>query len=278
MDKTSLGDRMKQYEAVSKNFLLRRTPVIIRLDGKAFHTFTRGFDKPFDEAIELAMETTMLRLCQNIQGCVLGYTQSDEITLVLCDYQKVDTDAWFEYNVEKMCSVAASMATLYFFKALYKYVDELRSFNDTSFTDKIDLINKKLEMGAFFDARCFNVPKEEVVNCLIWRQQDATRNSIQALAQSLYSQKQLSGLKCNQLQDKMFTEKGVNWNDLSTYQKRGACAVKRMMKKKVKFKDGSSTLVDRPQWVIDLNIPVFTQDRDYVNSLLTFDKEQKNDD
>lgn len=219
----------------------------------------------------------MLRLCQNIQGCVLGYTQSDEITLVLCDYQKVDTDAWFEYNVEKMCSVAASMATLYFFKALYKYVDELRSFNDTSFTDRIDLINKKLEMGAFFDARCFNVPKEEVVNCLIWRQQDATRNSIQALAQNFYSQKQLSGLKCSQLQDKMFTEKGVNWNNLSTYQKRGACAVKRMMKKKVKFKDGSSTLVDRPQWVIDLNIPVFTQDRDYVNSLLTFDKEQKND-
>lgn len=278
MDKTSLGDRMKQYEAVSKNFLLRRIPVIIRLDGKAFHTFTRGFDKPFDEAIELAMETTTLRLCQNIQGCVLGYTQSDEITLVLCDYQKVDTDAWFEYNVEKMCSVAASMATLYFFKALYKYVDELRSFNDTSFTDRIDLINKKLEMGAFFDARCFNVPKEEVVNCLIWRQQDATRNSIQALAQSLYSQKQLSGLKCNQLQDKMFTEKGVNWNDLSTSQKRGACAVKRMMKKKVKLRDGSSALIDRPQWVIDLNIPVFTQDREYVNSLLTFDKEQKNDD
>ena len=89
MDKTSLGDRMKQYEAVSKNFLLRRTPVIIRLDGKAFHTFTRGFDKPFDEAIELAMETTMLRLCQNIQGCVLGYTQSDEITLVLCDLASV---------------------------------------------------------------------------------------------------------------------------------------------------------------------------------------------
>lgn len=277
MDKTSLGDRMKQYEAVSKNFLLRRTPVIIRLDGKAFHTFTRGFDKPFDEAIELAMETTMLRLCQNIQGCVLGYTQSDEITLVLCDYQKVDTDAWFEYNVEKMCSVAASMATLYFFKALCQYRDELWESNDISFSDKIDLINRKLEIGAYFDARCFNVPKEEVVNCLIWRQQDATRNSIQALAQNFYSQKQLSGLKCSQLQDKMFTEKGVNWNNLSTYQKRGACAVKKMMKKKVKFKDGSSTLVDRPQWVIDLNIPVFTQDRDYVNSLLTFDKEQKND-
>ena len=94
----------------------------------------------------------------------------------------------------------------------------------------------------------------------------------------LYSQKQLSGLKCSQLQDKMFTEKGVNWNNLSTYQKRGACAVKRMMKKKVELRDGSSALVDRPQWVIDLNIPIFTQNREYINSLLTFDKEQKNDD
>lgn len=219
----------------------------------------------------------MLYLCQNIQGCVLGYTQSDEITLVLCDFQKIDTDAWFGYNVEKMCSVAASMATFYFFKALRDYRDELIKFKDINFVDKINLINKKLEMGAFFDARCFNVPKEEVINCLIWRQQDATRNSIQALAQSLYSQKQLSGLKCSQLQDKILTEKGVDWNNLSTYQKRGACAVKKMMKKKIILKDGSSTIIDRPQWIIDLNIPVFTQDRDYVNSFLTFDKEQKND-
>ena len=279
MTKNSLGDRMKQYEAVAKMNLMRRSPVIIRLDGKAFHTFTRGFDKPFDEAIEIAMETTMLRLCQNIQGCVLGYTQSDEITLVLCDYQKVDTDAWFEYNVEKMCSVAASMATLYFFKALYGYRNELKEINDISFADKIDLIDRKLEMGAFFDARCFNVPKEEVINCLIWRQQDATRNSIQALAQSLYSQKQLSGLNCSQLQDKMFTEKGVNWNDLSTYQKRGACAVKKMMPRMNKTKNSELIgLTYKPQWIIDLNIPVFTQDRDYINSLLTFDKEQKNDD
>lgn len=271
--KDSLGDRMKQYEAVPKNFLMKKNPVIIRLDGKAFHTFTRGFEKPFDEIIKYAMEATMVQLCENIQGCVLGYTQSDEITLVLCDYQKRDTDAWFEYNVEKICSVAASMATLYFFKAMCKYREELWESNDISFADKIDLINRKLEQGAYFDARCFNVPKEEVINCLIWRQQDATRNSIQALAQSLFSHKELQGLKCSQLQDKIFTEKGVNWNDLSTYQKRGACAVKRMMKKKVTLKDGSSTIIERPEWIIDLNIPIFTQDRYYINSLLTFDED-----
>lgn len=270
----SLGDRMKTYEAVPKNFLMRQTPVIIRLDGKAFHTFTKGFQKPFDTALTRAMQTTMKQLCENIQGCVLGYTQSDEITLVLCDYQTITTDAWFGYNVEKMCSVAASMATLYFFKALCEYRDELWESNDCSFLDKINLINRKLEMGAYFDARCFNVPKEEVVNCLIWRQQDATRNSIQALAQSLYSQKQLSGLKCSQLQDKMFEEKGVNWNDLSVYQKYGVCAIKKAVPKFVEAKNSEFVkLINRSKWIIDFDTPIFTQDRDYINSRVNFEKD-----
>ena len=109
--------------------------------------------------------------------------------------------------------------------------------------------------GAFFDCRVFNVPKEEVNNCLIWRQQDAERNSIQALAQSLYSHKQLEGISCKKLQDKMFTEKGVNWNDLSVTEKRGSCAINNET-------DG---------WIIDYNIPIFTQDTAYVNDRLIFD-------
>lgn len=108
---------MKTYEAVPKVKLVRRMPVIIRLDGKAFHTFTRGFVKPFDAVLMKTMNDTMKYLCENIQGCVLGYTQSDEISLVLIDYQTLTTDAWFEYSVEKMCSIAASMATLAFNRA-----------------------------------------------------------------------------------------------------------------------------------------------------------------
>lgn len=244
MTKDSLGDRMKAYEAVPKNFLMRKTPVIIRLDGKAFHTFTRGFEKPFDKVIETAMTETMLYLCQNIQGCVLGYTQSDEITLVLCDYQKVDTAAWFDYNVQKMVSISAAMATYAFNMVLMG----------------------RTEKSAFFDARAFSLPRNEVVNCLIWRQQDATRNSIQGLAQSLYSHKELQGISCNELQDKMFTEKGVNWNDLTTYQKRGACAVRKMVNKI----SPTNAVVPRCEWVIDDDIPIFTQDRDYVESRISF--------
>ena len=110
----SLGDRMKRYEYVSRNYLTRRVPVIIRIDGKAFHTFTKGMRKPFDRVLMSAMQETMRFLCANIQGCVFGYTQSDEITLVLTDYASIRTDAWFGYNVQKMCSIAASMATLAF--------------------------------------------------------------------------------------------------------------------------------------------------------------------
>lgn len=271
--KDSLGDRMKQYESVSKNFLMKKNPVIIRLDGKAFHTFARGFEKPFDNIIETAMTETMLYLCKNIQGCVLGYTQSDEITLALCDYQNIDTGAWFEYNVQKMVSVSAAMATYAFNMVLDNIAVDSFAEAGNQRNKTTDIIMRKRNKGAFFDARAFSLPRNEVVNCFIWRQQDATRNSIQALAQSLYSHNELQGINCNSLQDKMFTEKGVNWNDLTTYQKRGACAVKRMMKKKVTLKDGSSTIIERPEWIIDFNIPIFTQDRDYINSLLTFDED-----
>lgn len=275
MDKTSLGDRMKQYEAVPKNFLMRKNPVIIRLDGKAFHTFTRGFEKPFDKIIETAMKETMLYLCKNIQGCVLGYTQSDEITLVLCDYQKIDTDAWFEYNVQKMVSISAAMATYAFNMVLDNIAADSFAAAGNQKTKITDLVMRKRNKGAFFDARAFSLPRNEVVNCLIWRQQDATRNSIQALAQSLYSHNELQGINCNKLQDKMFTEKGVNWNDLTTYQKRGACAIQKLVTKASQTKG----IVTRYSWVIDDEIPIFTQDRSYIEDRITFYtlKEDDND-
>lgn len=158
--KDELGDRMKSYyENRSKTFLVRRTPVIIRLDGKAFHTFTRGFNKPFDEAMCNAMQETMKYLCENIQGCVLGYTQSDEITLVLIDYQKLTTDAWFDYNVQKMCSVAASMATLVFNRRFQEQIVEL-SYNGKLDDDELTSSYKRsLKTGAMLDALTFQKRK-----------------------------------------------------------------------------------------------------------------------
>ena len=115
MDKSDLAVRMKNYyESIPKTRLMRRTPVAIRLDGCAFHTFTKGFDKPFDMVLVNAMQNTMKYLREKVQGCVLGYTQSDEITLILVDYKKLNSSAWFDYEVQKMCSIAASMATMAF--------------------------------------------------------------------------------------------------------------------------------------------------------------------
>lgn len=255
----SLGDRMKRYEAVSKSILVSRMPVILRIDGCHFHTFTKGFIKPFDEVMMKSMQDTMKYLCENIQGCVLGYTQSDEITLVLVDYQKLNSSAWFDNEVQKMCSVAASMAGMAFTRYFAYNVNNSDVEIDA---DLWKVYMNAIRRGAYFDCRAFNVPESDVCNCLIWRQQDATRNSIQSLAQANFSHKELQGLSCNKLQDKLFVEKGINWNDLKDEEKRGTCCVKTYF-----TQDGK----ERSKWVIDYNIPIFTQDRDYVEKLIHFD-------
>ena len=189
--KDDLGIRMKTYyEQIPKTKLMRRTPVALRIDGKAFHTFTRGFQKPFDEVLIKSMQETMKYLCENIQGCVIGYTQSDEITLILVDYKKLTSSAWFDYEVQKMCSIAASMATIAFNKAFKKNFKEW-TYTSTDI-ELCGVYRKAIDKGAMFDCRCFNIPKEEVTNLIYWRQLDASRNSIQMLVQSNFSHKKIT--------------------------------------------------------------------------------------
>ena len=211
-----LGIRMKTfYEQIPKTKLMRRTPVAIRIDGKAFHMFTRGFQKPFDEVLMKSMQQTMKYLCENIQGCVLGYTQSDEITLILVDYKKLTSSAWFDYEVQKMCSIAASMATMAFNKFFEKEVREWgwqQGFphKTTEWTPETSTTwfkyHDAIDKGAMFDARVFNVPKEEVTNLIYWRQLDATRNSIQMVGQANFSHKELQDKSCNEIQDMLSRE------------------------------------------------------------------------
>ena len=277
--KDSLGDRMKEYyENRAKTYLTRRMPVIIRLDGKAFHTFTKGFKRPYDEIFHNTMNETMKYLCENIQGCKLGYTQSDEITLLLTDYDTLTTDAWFGYGVQKMCSVAASMATMAFNKFLaYEYEELNRWVSEWKHTREDEeymyTVYDKMVKGAMFDARCFNIPEEEVANCFIWRQQDATRNAIQMLGQCNFSHKELHGKSCNDIQDMLMTQRGINFNDMPTEFKRGVCCVKNRV---VCEPYGNRMLVKdagEGQWVLDKNIPIFTQDRDYIGDILKYIRE-----
>ena len=282
-----LGVRMKTfYEQISKTKLMRRCPVALRIDGKAFHTFTRGFQKPFDEVLIKSMQETMKYLCENIQCCVLGYTQSDEITLILVDYKKLTSSAWFDYEVQKLCSIAASMATMAFNKAFEKNVksfDLLLAYNDCGDDTEenrklLDIYNKAVDKGAMFDCRCFNIPKEEVTNLIYWRQLDASRNSIQMVGQANFSHKELQNKSCNEIQDMLMTQKGINWNDLPIYQKRGSCCVRNKI---VLFRDSimetvqlRNTSKSENEWIIDTKIPIFKDEgREYIDRLIYIGEE-----
>ena len=268
------------YENRSKTFLARRTPVIIRLDGKAFHTFTKGFNKPFDETLCNAMQETMKYLCENIQGCVLGYTQSDEITLLLIDYQTLDTSAWFDYEIQKMCSISASMATMAFNKFFAENVKHWALISGREIFEALTLgqrityehtLNNAAEKGAMFDARCFNIPKEEVTNLIYWRQLDATRNSIQMVGQANFSHSELQGKSCNMIQDMLHEQKDINWNDFPTRWKRGVACYKEIENFiKVEPSEGwapeQKIPMTRSYWKIDYEMPILKgEDREYVD-------------
>ena len=253
-----LANRIKNYyEDRSKTFLNRRTITIIRLDGKGFSKFTKGLNKPFDDGFSQDMDATALYLCENIQGAKFAYTQSDEISVVLCDFDNIETDAWFDYNVQKMTSIASSLATSKF--------NQLRlarmSRGANGYLDVDDLMGMTL---ACFDARVFQVPNvDEMFNAILWRQQDCTRNSISMAASAVYSHKELEK-KSSSVKQEMLFQKGINWNDYLPKYKRGS-----VVKKKLYWIEGSDgDTYARSKWVVDGNTPIFTEDREYLYNLI----------
>lgn len=206
----NLSTRMKRYEASSKILLSRRSYVILRIDGAHFHTYTKGFDKPFDENIIAAMQSATQYVCEQAQGCKLGYVQSDEASFLLTDFDELTTDAWFDNQLQKLVSVSASLFTAEF----NRYMDFTR--------DMIKGIPEKL---ATFDARAFTLPDNvEVMNYFLWRIKDAERNSLAGLCQANYSHKELMNKNAAQQQELLF-QKGINWNDVDEYHKRGTLIV-----------------------------------------------------
>lgn len=269
--------RMKNYEQISSHKLLPKVPVIIRLDGKAFHTLTRGMKRPFDDQFIECMHYTTQSLVRYIEGCEFAYTQSDEISLLLTDYSTILTQPWFDYKITKLVSVTSSMATAFFNKNFSIF-----------FPDK---------QPAFFDSRAFNLPKHEVVNYFYHRQLDATRNSIQAVGQANFSVKQLHGKSCDQIQEMLWQEKNINWNDIETHKKRGTCVYRYVETRKSQFNEYDICLncktgklkrnpnnieklkcdlcgVELPlaissvMYYIDKDIPIFSKNREYVEKFV----------
>ena len=269
--KDALGTRLKTYyEDRFRHYLPRRTYTIIRIDGKAFHTYTKGMERPFDEGLIQDMDETTTYLCKNIQGVKFGYVQSDEISLLLTDFDDLTTDMWFDGNLQKMASIAASIAT-----AKFNQLRMLRSTNkfyEQKILSEESIKNFKLAM---FDARVFQIPSSvEVENYFIWRQQDATRNSISSVAQSMYSPKELHGVKTDQMQEMIF-QKGTNWNDFSPRKKRGGFITKVLTVNGKPKQENQEIFIEdvvRSKWV-GVDCPVFTQDRDFLRNIVPVQNE-----
>ena len=287
MKDNAINDRMKNnYEKATKFYLTKRMPVIIRVDLVNAKRFTEKMFKPFDSIFINCMQWAMMKTAENIQNCKFAYTQSDEISLYLRDYDNLTTEQWRNGNIQKMASIAASLATYYFNQIYTEIIDEFRQvFLNTEdeildeelkslcedwdidynkiikddfnkFSDAYcDFDSSMLNRQAIFDGRVFTIPKEEVCNYFVARQTDASRNSIYMAAFAHFSHKELQGLNGSQLQDKLFNEKGINWNDLPTFEKRGMCYYR------------GNTVEDR-SWNFDSNIPIFTQNRDYIERLV----------
>lgn len=246
-----IGDRMKTYyEQTTCTKLPENIPIILRLDGRAFHTLTRRLAKPFDLEFIDMMNKIALDLCDNeIQNAKMAYVQSDEISILI--YKGVFSSSWFDNDVQKMVSISASRASC-----------EAMEYNNI--TKLFD--NKPIT----FDSRVFVIPEKEVCNYFIWRQRDWERNSLQMLARTLYSHKKLHKKNASDMHD-MISEKGGNWNNLQTFLKRGRCvipAIRKVRVTKEETKGKFEGYVDRNVWEVDNEIPIFSKNREYIEKYL----------
>lgn len=251
-----LGDRMKAYERSYETYMIGRLPVVIRVDGKGFSRWTKqtARKKPFDPELADAMAYACSQTASNIEGCVFGYTQSDEMTFVLRNDQSLESTPWFGNRVQKITSVVAAYVTAYFNEMI------INSWEATP------------TPLAVFDARVFAVPSvQEAINCLVWRQNDATKNSISAACYyevatkvgKKTARKLMHGLGQKQQQELLFQERAINWNDYPIRYKRGIGTYRVVETKEM---DGKS--YTRSSWKIDNDLPVFTKEPEFLRSIL----------
>lgn len=216
-DKTSLGDRMKSYENITRQYLMPRSYVFLRIDGKSFHTYTKNLNKPFDKELSDDMNSTAIFLCENIQNVKIGYVQSDEITILLTDFDNINTQQFFGGNIQKISSVVASIATARFNQLRIQKFIKHKSIN-------VDSLELEL---AIFDCRCWNIPSQiEAMNTFIWRNQDCIRNGVSMVAQHNFSHKELQGKSTPEMYDMLLHQKGVNWDNYTESNKYGRLIVK----------------------------------------------------
>ena len=271
--KNTLGERIKGYESVYKNTLPIRTPTLIRCDGRAFKNFTKGFKRPFSTLLRHCMIEAAKHMCRNIPNTEIAYTQSDEITLLLVEKGE-NTQSWYSKRLNKLLSVSASICTNGFNKALYNAFTNksyINPFTDQTIKLEDNILNHIYTkvFQAEFDCTAFSLPEFEVNNAFIFRQRDAVRNSINQIAHCYFSPKELNKVHSQEIIEKLKNERNVLWEDVPKYFQRGVCIIKE------NFTIEDKPNVIRTRWNVDLNIPIFEEDRDYINKHLIYQGDLK---
>lgn len=264
----TLNEELQEYESKSKIHLTKKVPVFIRVDGKAFKTFTKGFKKPYDELLSKTMMQTMQAMCEEIQGCVFGYTASDEITIILTDYHKWNSEPWLNYDAQKMSSEAASIATEAFNRFFNENRKVLRSPKNADEISIYEAYERACTIGARFEARCFNVPEDRVCEMIFWRQNNHRRNVIQSIGRLYFSRKELLG-KCNdEVLDMLYEKEHIVWNNLPVVYRIGACCTK-----------GKSPFVGKKSWSVDKHMPMICdENKAYLQEIMDSIREPEVDD
>jgi tRNA(His) guanylyltransferase len=261
-ERDSLGGRMKQsYEFRTRYYLPRRTYTILRLDGQSFHGYTRGLERPYDRALMEDMDATAQYLCAHVMGTEFAFVQSDEISLLLTDFETEQSQSWYDGNIQKIVSISAAMAT-----AEFNRLRLARAIESLAESDPHVL---PTSVSATFDARVFTIPDPtEVYNYFVWRQQDATKNSVAMTAQTYFPHEALQSKSAAQLQEMLFLTHGINWSKLPEGFKRGRFVSPAMVtvdRRTAAGANASATTAERRVWEVT-EPPVFTQDRDYLLS------------
>lgn len=241
-----MGTLYKNYEQEWELSLPTQVPVILRVDGRAFHTYTRGFKKPFDLGLHGAMVKVAEALCHDIQNARFAYTQSDEISVLI--YEKTpESQPWFGNRIQKMCSIAGSIASAVFNEAIAE----------------ITIGGKPARDKAYFDARVLSVPVDEVQGYFVWRQVDAIRNSTSGLAQANFSAKELHGKNRSSMLQ-MLADKGINWHELEDWQKSGSVVVKKWAERL----GPKGEVVHRSYWAGEGAYPLFSDNPAFIEQML----------
>ena len=218
-----LEDRMLYYRGLSDYRLIPNSYVLLMLDGRSFSSFVKNyFDKPFDDKFINMMNETAKYLCEKIQGCKFAYVQSDEISLVITDFDTPNSDSFFGYRLEKILSISASMASAKFnqlmtLEALRRAVDGLDEYGCIN-TEEVIANVKLLE----FDCKAWNVPSyNDVFAWNLFRQNDCLKNSKQQAAQAWLPHKQLVNKTADEQIALLKEKQGIDWNDFDDGKKYG---------------------------------------------------------